>query len=92
MKIEWTDEALEDLERIYQFNASINAQFAEKVVELLVKAPELLLDTPQVGKRLDQYRPRHVRRILPENRFEMRYEVTATTIFIVRLWSTREDR
>ncbi|MGD9811986.1 MAG: type II toxin-antitoxin system RelE/ParE family toxin [Sphingobium sp.] len=37
------------------------------------------------------YKPREVRRIIVGN-YEMRYEIAAGTIFILRLWHCRENR
>jgi hypothetical protein len=40
---------------------------------------------------LEEFEPREVRRILV-GKYEMRYEIQESTIYILRLWHTREDR
>jgi plasmid stabilization system protein ParE len=50
-----------------------------------------LRDQPRIGEKLEQYEPREVRRILV-GRYEMRYEVPAPSIFVLRVWHTREHR
>ncbi len=45
----------------------------------------------RIGERIDEFEPREVRRILVEY-YEMRYELTETAIYVLRLWHTREDR
>ncbi|WP_284993740.1 type II toxin-antitoxin system RelE/ParE family toxin, partial [Escherichia coli] len=50
-----------------------------------------LLTNPRVGEQLFQFEPREVRRILV-GQYEMRYEIQGDTIYVLRLWHTREDR
>jgi plasmid stabilization system protein ParE len=57
----------------------------------LTAAPLRLIDQPRIGERLYEFDPREVRRILV-GKYEMRYEIQDSTIFILRLWHTREDR
>jgi len=44
-----------------------------------------------VGEKLEEFEPRKVRRILVGH-YEMRCEILESTIYILRLWHTREDR
>jgi plasmid stabilization system protein ParE len=57
----------------------------------LTLAPRRLLDRPQSGRQLDQYLPREVRRIIVGN-YEMRYELVDLSVYILRVWHTREER
>jgi plasmid stabilization system protein ParE len=50
-----------------------------------------LLANPRIGERLDEFKPREVRRILVGH-YEVRYEIQDLTIYVLRLWHTREDR
>jgi hypothetical protein len=52
---------------------------------------EPLLDQPRIGQKLGQFEAREVRRILL-GKYAMRYEVRASSTFILRVWHTREDR
>ncbi|MFT4181710.1 MAG: type II toxin-antitoxin system RelE/ParE family toxin, partial [Rhizobium sp.] len=54
-------------------------------------APLQLLQYPRVGERLEEFEPRDVRRIVV-GAYEMRYEIAASTVFILRIWHGREDR
>jgi hypothetical protein len=47
--------------------------------------------TPRLGEKLEAYEPREVRRIIVGH-YEMRYEIAAGTIIILRLWHCRENR
>jgi plasmid stabilization system protein ParE len=91
MEVKWTNKALADLARLYDFLAGINSQAAAGVVQALVKAPEKLIEYPRIGERLEEFNPRDVRRIIVTH-FELRYEVQASTLYILRLWHTKEDR
>ena len=91
MELKWTSKALSDLSRFYEFLASVNGATAARTVQSLAGAPVKLLANPRIGKRLEEFEPREVRRILVGH-YEMRYEIQASTIYVLRLWHTREDR
>jgi plasmid stabilization system protein ParE len=91
MELKWTSKALSDLVRLYEFLLPINKQAAVSTVQSLTAASAKLLAQPRLGERLDEFAPREVRRILVGN-FEMRYEIQELTIYVLRLWHTREDR
>ncbi|WP_229733049.1 type II toxin-antitoxin system RelE/ParE family toxin [Sphingomonas psychrolutea] len=59
--------------------------------KLLRAAPRRLLEFPRLGERIDVYAPREVRRIIV-GRYEIRYEIAGTTILVLRLWHTLENR
>jgi plasmid stabilization system protein ParE len=83
--------ALSDLARLHQFLEPVNPQAAARVVQSLTAAPARLLDHPRIGERLEEFESREVRRIIV-GRYEMRYEIDETTIYVLRVWHTREDR
>lgn len=91
MRVRWTAEARSDLVRLYEFLAHVNRAAAVRIVRSLQAAPAQLRSHPRLGSRLDRYAPREVRRLIVED-YELRYEVTAQTIFVLNLWHTREDR
>ena len=91
MELKWTGKALSDLVRHYKFLAPVNKLAAARSVQALTKAPASLLANPRIGERLFEFDPREVRRILVGH-YEMRYEIQASTIYVLRLWHTREDR
>lgn len=91
MRIRWTGRASADLVRLHDFLEPIAPEAAARVVQQLARAPNRLLDYPRIGEKLEAYEPREVRRIIVGN-YEMRYEIASGTIFILRLWHSREDR
>lgn len=91
MELKWTDKALSDLTRLYNFLAPVNHRAATKMVQSLTVAPARLLEYPRIGERVEEFDPREVRRIFVGH-YEMRYEIQQSTIYVLRLWHTREDR
>jgi len=91
MELKWTSKALSDLARLYDFLAPVNKPAAAHTVQALAAAPASLLVNPRIGEKLDEFDPREVRRILV-GKYEIRYEIQESTIYMLRLWHTREDR
>ena len=91
MELKWTEKAVSDVARLYEFLAPVNKGAAARTVQALTSAPTTLLKNPRIGEKLEEFEPREVRRILVGH-YEMRYEIRESTIFVLRLWHTREDR
>jgi plasmid stabilization system protein ParE len=91
MQLKWSGKALADLTRLHEFLAPVSQRAAVQVVQSLVAAPVRLLEHPRLGEKLEEFEPREVRRLLV-GRYEMRYEIQNSTIYVLRLWHTRENR
>jgi len=91
MELRWTSEALSDLVRLHDFLAPVNAEAAFRVVQSLSVAPERLQEHPRLGRQLHAFAPREVRRLIVGN-YEVRYEIVADTISVLRIWHTLEAR
>ena len=91
MKIRWSNEASRDVVRLRDFLRSVAPDAAKRTAQLLIRAPNKLMDYPRIGERLEAYEPREIRRIIVGS-YEMRYEIVADTIYIVRVWHCRENR
>lgn len=91
MKLQWTSKALSDLARLYEFLATVNKPAAARTVQSLTAAPTNLFANPRIGERLEEFEPREVRRLLV-GQYELRYEIHQDTIYVLRLWHTREER
>jgi len=91
MNLKWTRKALSELARLCEFLVPVNKPAAARTVQSLTAAPRRVLEQPRIGERLDEFEPREVRRILVGH-YEIRYEIQASTIYVLRLWHTREDR
>ena len=91
MKIKWTSKAVSDLNRLYQFLSRVNPDSAQQTLRSLSRGPDHLITNPRLGEQLFQFKDREVRKIHIGS-YEMRYEVQKETIFILRVWHTREER
>ena len=91
MALKWTSSAQLDLVRLHDFLAPVNPRAAAKIVQQLVAGAGRLVAYPQLGVGLDEFSPRDVRRVIVGD-YELRYEVTDTAIYVLRLWHAREDR
>ena len=91
MELKWTSKAFSDLARLYEFLAPVNKPAAARAVQVLAKAPAILLTNPRIGEQLFQFEPHEVRRILV-GEYEVRYEIQDSIIYLLRLWHTREER
>jgi len=90
-ELKWTSKALSDLARLYDFLAPVNRRAAARAVQALTAAPARLLEHPRIGVRLEEFEPREVRHIIVGH-YELRYEIRESTIYVLRLWHTRENR
>lgn len=91
MELKWTNKAFSDLVRLHEFLAAVNPEAAAHTVQSLVNAMTRVATRPRIGALLEEFEPREVRRLLV-GRYEIRYEIRDSTIFVIRLWHTREDR
>lgn len=91
MRLQWSQSARDDLVRLYDFLAPLNPDAARSVIHDVLAGVEQLLLNPRLGRSLDIYRPREVRRLVLGH-YEVRYEVLGEDIVIVRLFHGREDR
>jgi plasmid stabilization system protein ParE len=91
MELKWTSKAISDLARLYDFLAPVNKQAAGRIVQALVATPVRLKDHPRIGEKLGEFERREVRRILVSH-YEIRYEIQESTIYVLWVWHTREDR
>lgn len=91
MELKWTRTALADLARLHEFLAQVDKRAAARTVQSLTAAPAGLLAHPRIGEKLEEFEPRDIRRILV-GPYEMRYEIRKATLYVLRIWHTREKR
>lgn len=91
MRLQWTSKALSNVVRLHEFLASANGPAAARVVKSLVAASAGPIANPRIGERLEEFDPRDIRRLLV-GRYEVRYEIGDSVIYVMRSWHTREER
>lgn len=87
----WTGKASSDLVRLHAYLADVNPPAAAKAVQAITAAVDRLPQQPRLGRRLEEFDPDEVRRIIV-GRYELRYAIVGDTLHVLRLWHTREDR
>lgn len=91
MQLKWSSKAVSDLGRLYDFLAPLDKKAAARTIQTLTTAPNKVADQPRLGERLEMFEPKEVRRLVI-GKYEIRYQVTDETIYILRVWHTRERR
>ena len=91
MALRWTSSAHADLVRLYEFLEPVNPGAAARVVRQLVAGVKRIPARPRLGQRLQEFESRDVRRILIGD-YEVRYELTPSDLYVLRIFHTREDR
>ena len=90
MALYWTKPAHSDLARIHEFLAPVNPPAAAQVVQAIVARARRVPAHPRLGRTLTEFSPREVRLLVGD--YEIRYEVRASDVFVLRLFHAREDR
>ncbi len=91
MEVKWTESGHRDLMRLHEFLASVSKRSAQRALQQIVREAKLLQDHPLIGSVLYVYAPREVRSVII-GEYELRYEVTVTSLYVLRIWHTKEDR
>ena len=91
MALRWTSHANADLVRLHEFLQPLNPPAAARVVRQLVAAAKRIPRHPRLGTRLHEFDPREVRRVIVGD-YEIRYELSGTDMFVLRIFHVREDR
>ncbi len=91
MTLRWTLAAYGDLQRIHEFLEPIDAAAAVRSVGAVVARVRRIPLQPRLGERVGGFKDREVRRVLVK-RYEIRYELAGSDIYVLRIFHTREDR
>ncbi|MDI7773763.1 type II toxin-antitoxin system RelE/ParE family toxin [Asticcacaulis sp. EMRT-3] len=91
VRLRWLSVSQRDLLRLHAFLKAVNPDAAKRIVKMLDAAIKTLPEYPQKGLRLDDYAPREVRSLVIGD-YEVRYEIAADELIILRIWHMREDR
>ncbi|HEX9685100.1 MAG TPA: type II toxin-antitoxin system RelE/ParE family toxin [Burkholderiales bacterium] len=89
--LKWTRVAHSDLLRLYEFLVPVNPAAAARTVRHLAAGAKRIPAHPRLGVQMPEFAPREVRKVLLGD-YEIRYELTDTDVFILRIFHTREDR
>ena len=91
MRIRWSREARDDVDRLADFITRYDPVRADKLEQELSEAPKGLLSFPRRGPRLSEFDPREVREFRVGN-YLLRYELVGLDVIVLRFFHAREDR
>ena len=91
MGLRWTTSGNRDLVRLHAFLAPVDPRAAARAVTRILAGVKHIARHPHIGVQLDEFAPREVRKLVVGD-YEIRYEVTRTDLFILRVWHVFEDR
>jgi plasmid stabilization system protein ParE len=90
VRLEWRREALDDLDRIFEFNTDRSEALAMKIERRLTERVRALTRTPYLGRALEEVRVRRLS--VTDIQYVIDYQLAADLVVIVRIRSTREIR
>ena len=90
MHLGWREEALDDLDRIFEFNLERSESLATKVERRLIERAQALAITPRLGRALQDAGA--FRLSVTDIQYVIDYELAEDQVLIVRIRSTREDQ
>ena len=64
MKVEWTDNALEQLWAIHEYIAQSSPEYAQRVVDRLTKRTQQIRDFPLSGRMVPEYNAPQIREVI----------------------------
>ncbi|MBK7903964.1 MAG: type II toxin-antitoxin system RelE/ParE family toxin [Proteobacteria bacterium] len=91
MALRWAQAAYADLRRIHEFLEPVNSVVAVRVVRAVTSRVRRIPAQPRLGEKLTGFENREVRRVLVQ-RYEVRYEIAGSDIYVLRVFHTPEDR
>lgn len=91
MKLVYTDEAIEDLQRLRAFIATHNPSAAARIAFELVGKIDLLADFPKMGSPVQMAPVPDSIRDMVFGKYVIRYSLHSCVIVILRIWHGLED-
>jgi len=92
MNLVYSEDSVGDLVRLRQFIEQHNAVAAARIAHELVTRIERLREFPLLGTPVPQEHEPKVLRDMVFGNYIVRYAAHPETVFILRIWHTREDR
>ena len=89
MKLIFSKAAVHDLVRLRDFIAQHSPEATQRVAQRLRGAIQRLVDTPQIGRPVDNMLG-EIRELI-FGKYVVRYEVRQQYLYILRIWHGKED-
>jgi plasmid stabilization system protein ParE len=89
-EVVWAESALKHVEEIIAFVAGGSISRADKLQEKLLAAPEILVHTPRLGRRVPEFNIEELRELLVKP-YRILYLLRDDTCFVVAVIHARRD-
>lgn len=90
MKLIFSRAAVNDLARLRDFIARHSPDAARRIAQRMQGAIQRLASTPQIGRPVADI-PGEIRELV-FGKYVIRYKVTPTSLYVLRIWHGKEDR
>ena len=84
-QIRWLEEAIEDLNQIYNFISQDSVYYAIKTTEEILKKIESLKILPYIGRKIIGINNENIREVIYKS-YRIIYKIDSNTILILRVW------
>ena len=91
MDIEFTQEALGDLERLRQFLVAVGAPYADEMASDIIRGLQNLQLFPRIGLPVRRAPDPDVMRDWYIGKYCVRYLIGKDAIYVLRIWHGKED-
>lgn len=94
VKIKWLPEALDDIQRLYDFLLTKDINAAKRAGASILKGSNLLKTSPRIGKPMsDESDRREIFIAFGAGAYVIRYKFESKdTIIVIRVWHSKENR
>lgn len=82
MKIDWTDPAVEDLERLHEYIARDSGYYARRFIAKILAVVDTLEDFPRKGRRVQEAHDEKIRELIFNN-YRIIYRVEVERVLIL---------
>ena len=89
-KLVWSEPALDDLQNIFDYIANDSENYASLFVNGLIDCAERLIDFPQLGRAVPEYKRKDIREILFET-YRIIYQLEKDSISILTVIHGKRD-
>ncbi|MDI6688096.1 MAG: type II toxin-antitoxin system RelE/ParE family toxin [Desulfobacterales bacterium] len=90
MKIEWTEPAISDLEGIRDYIGKDSEYYASRFIGRIIEAVEMLVYSPEMGRRIPETEEENLRELLFQN-YRIMYRSESNRILVLTVIHAARD-
>ena len=90
-EVVWTETALRNLRDISDYVAQSSPSKSDKLANRLSEVPDLLEDTPRIGRKVPEFNQDHIRELVTVRPYRIIYVVRDEACYIVAIVHSSRD-